>query len=249
MRELTTPTGILPVFNVKFAEWLGIQTFNDPALEKLVVACEEWALAFRAKAQPRWLSLIGRSGTGKTHCAEKLWRMALGKSDFSKTAFVPQVIYWPDFIQQLRGGNGYALRDDAKTWPVLLLDDIGAERDPSGYAAEELNTLLGCRMNKWTLITSNKTLESLKAIDARIASRLVRGQNICVEVNTQDFAERQLPEPEPLKSSVPEPAPERKPISDEERKRGADILREWKAKNYPKWPSNPDADAAGAGGA
>ena len=79
-----------------------------------------------------------------------------------------------------------------KRWPVLFLDDIGAERDASGFAAEELNTLLGCRVDQWTLISSNKDADGLKAVDGRIFSRLIRDKNICVGVNTQDFSERNL---------------------------------------------------------
>lgn len=176
--------------NQKFADWLKFETFSDPELEKIVIACQEWADAFKSKAAPRWLSLIGSSGVGKTHCAERLWDWAYRRSDFSKTDFIPHRIYWPDFIQRLRAGNGFELRNDLKKWPVLFLDDIGAERDPSGFAAEELNTLLGCRMDRWTLITSNRDAEGLKATDARIASRIIRGLNICVAVNAKDFSTR-----------------------------------------------------------
>jgi DNA replication protein DnaC len=174
----------------KFADWLGFQTFGEPELEKVVVACHEWREAMIGRAAPRWLSLLGVSGTGKTHCAKRLWQWAQAKSDFSRCEYIPQVIYWPDFIQRLKAGNGYEMRNDLKRWPVLFLDDIGAERDPSGFAAEELNTLLGCRSDRWTLLTSNKDFDAIKAIDGRISSRLIRGRNICVAINTKDFSER-----------------------------------------------------------
>ena len=82
------------------------------------------------------------------------------------------------------------MRQEMKRWPVLFLDDIGAERDPSGFAAEELNTLLGCRVDKWTLITSNKDAEGLRAIDGRILSRMIRDENVCISINCPDFATR-----------------------------------------------------------
>ena len=109
---------------------------------------------------------------------------------WDKCSYIPGVIYWPDFIQQLRTGESFPYRNDMKRWPVLLLDDIGSERDPSGFAAEELNTLLGCRMDKWTIITSNLDIATLRKVDARIASRMIRGRNICIGVNTVDFSER-----------------------------------------------------------
>lgn len=189
-RALTTQAAQSKDLNPKFAEWIGLNTFGDVELEKMALASQEWASAFKSKQPARWLSLIGSSGTGKTHCAKKLWAYAKEKSDWSKCDYFPKVIFWPDFVQELRTGNAYEMRNEIKRWPVLFLDDIGAERDTTGFAAEELNTLLGVRVDKWTIITSNKDLDGLKAVDGRIASRLVRGKNICVSVNTKDFAER-----------------------------------------------------------
>lgn len=181
---------MLPPLNPKFGEWLGFQTFGDPELEKVLAACHRWALAFKAKESPRWLSLIGDSGTGKTHCCRRLWDYAKKQSDWSRHNYLAKAIYWPDFVHQLRAGDTFEMRNEMKRWPVLFLDDVGAERDPSGFAAEELNTLLGCRVGRWTLLTSNLDMAGMKSIDGRIASRLIRDQNICVRVVTKDFASR-----------------------------------------------------------
>jgi DNA replication protein DnaC len=162
----------------------------DVELVKLLQACWEWYGAFRDNRAPRWLSIIGKSGTGKTHCATRLWEWASRKSDFSKARYIQRPIYWPEFMQELRGGRAFELRDDMKRWPVLFLDDVGAERDSTGFATEELNTLLGCRMDRWTLITSNLTMERMVEMDERIGSRLIRGENICVGVLTKDFGMR-----------------------------------------------------------
>jgi len=150
----------------------------------------EWLAAFDAKESPRWLSLLGMSGTGKTHCALRLWKYASQRANFSRTDYFPKRFFWPDFVDELRSGNAYEQFNDLKKWPVLFLDDIGAERDASGFAAEKLNTLLGCRMDKWTLLTSNKDFDALAAIDGRISSRLIRDKNICVGIKTKDFSER-----------------------------------------------------------
>ncbi len=177
----------------KFAEWLKFSTFSDPELEKVVVACLEWAEAYKQKSAPRWISLLGVSGTGKTHCARRLWEWSSARADWAAAEFQAMAIYWPGFVQSLRAGNAFRMRDDMKRWPVLFLDDIGAERDPTGFAAEELNTLLGYRTDRWTIITSNKDALALKAIDGRISSRLIRGKNISVGIKTTDFAERTSP--------------------------------------------------------
>ena len=188
----------------RFDEWLGLKTFADPELEKLVGCCYEWHIAFRSNVKhvknakrhpetpqsPRWLSILGRSGTGKTHCCRRLWEWSKSWSDWSRTKYSPMVIYWPGFVQSLKAGNAYGMRDDMRTWPVLFLDDVGAERNASGFATDELNALLGYRVDRWTLITSNLDIEAIKAMDGRISSRLIRGKNICAGVNTHDFAER-----------------------------------------------------------
>ena len=150
----------------------------------------EWLAAFDDQRAPRWISMVGASGTGKTHCAKRLWKYTLPRADFSRTAYVAKWFYWPDFVDELRSGNAYEQFNDLKKWPLLFLDDIGAERDPSGFAAEKLNTLLGCRMDRWTILTSNKDFDALAAVDGRISSRLIRGQNICVGIKTQDFSTR-----------------------------------------------------------
>ena len=190
MRGLTTPNESTSQYPAKFADWLRVVTFGDPELKKLVQACWDWQQAFEEKRPARWLALVGQSGTGKTHCAERLWDWAHKQGGFARAEFIPKKIVWPTFVQRLRAGNGYEMRDDFKRWPVLLLDDVGSERDPSGFATEELVTLLLARMGKWTLITSNKTPEALRALDERIYSRLIRGQNICVGIKTKDFSER-----------------------------------------------------------
>ena len=202
MKGLSTPTMTSTPLCPKFVEWLKFDTCDDPQLIKVALACQDWAYALKDSARPRWLSILGVSGTGKTHCASRLWNYANGRlkggwtvtrSGFhyhQDTAYIPHKIFWPDFVQRLRTGAAYELRDDMKRWPVLFLDDIGAERDASGFAAEELNTLLAMRMGKWTLITSNKDFNGLKNVDARIASRLIRNDNICVSINTLDYAAR-----------------------------------------------------------
>ncbi len=190
MKELSTPASSVLPLSQKFCDWLKLRTFNDPQLVKLATQCQRWANAFKNSEAPRWLTIMGNSGTGKTHCARRLWNYAKERSNWSKMDFMPKVIYWPDFVQELRSGHAYEFRNELKRWPVLFLDDIGAERDPSGFASEEMHTLLGCRMNRWTLITSNKSPDALAAIDQRIFSRIIRGPNIAVNVNTQDYSAR-----------------------------------------------------------
>ena len=187
MKALTTPPTISPPPRPAFVEWLGLQTFDDPALRKLAQAAQDWWDAMKRNETPRWLTMLGVSGTGKTHCAKRLWQLGQRRFDWHQIAYIQQIIRWPDLINDLRQGNGYGLRDNLRSWPLLCLDELGGERDLNGFSAENLCTVLAGRENKWTIITSNKEFAELHKLDARISSRLVRGQNICVEVKTQDY--------------------------------------------------------------
>ena len=87
-------------------------------------------------------------------------------------------------MSELRGGAAYERFRDMWRWPALLIDDVGADRDTTGFATEQLNTLLGCRGDKWTIITSNLSLEQLGRVEPRIADRIIRAPNVFVEVKT-----------------------------------------------------------------
>src|SRR5688572_26763032 len=58
-----------------WARWLDLETFNDPELEELVRLCRQFARGIVDGKPPFWLSLLGKSGTGKTHCATRLWSL------------------------------------------------------------------------------------------------------------------------------------------------------------------------------
>lgn len=107
--------------------------------------------------------------------------------------FCHSPIFWPQFVSELRSGDAYAKLRDMARWPVLFVDDIGAERDTTGFAAEQLNTLLGSRVGKWTIITSNLNLEQLAGIDPRISDRIIREPgNEYIELTTKSYAVRKL---------------------------------------------------------
>ena len=157
-----------------------------------MLACREFAMAFKLNQSPRWISFLGNTGTGKTHCGRRLWNHLSARSNWRGVRYIQNEIYWPKFVSELRSGEAYERLRDMMAWPVLFLDDIGAERDTTGFASEQLNTLIGCRMDKWTILTSNLFLDQLGGIDPRIADRIIRAPNIYTEVKTESHALRMM---------------------------------------------------------
>jgi DNA replication protein DnaC len=175
----------------EWGTWLQCDPETHDDLSPAIDAAGRWVEAFRADAAPRWLSLTGKTGTGKTHIASRVFRWARSRSDTSRTAYIVNQVYWPGFVSELKAGTAYYRLRDMAIWPVMFLDDIGAERDTSGFATEQLNTLLGQRMDRWTILTSNLLLPQLAAIEPRIADRIIRPPNLRAELNFESYARRQ----------------------------------------------------------
>lgn len=177
---------------VSGASWFGLDTFGDPAVEALIAGALVWLEAVKLDHKPRWLALLGKSGIGKTAIAKRIWKSMVNnrKTETPECAFSPRMIYWPDLVKRLRTGEGMEMTLDFENWPFLILDDICAERDSTGFASEQLNTILGRRAGKWTIITSNKFLSQLADMELRIADRMQRDGSIVVESTAKSHASR-----------------------------------------------------------
>lgn len=183
------------VSTVVWARWLRLEMFGDPELEQLCRYTGRFVQAMKERKKPRWLSLLGKSGTGKTHVAQRIWDSCWRRFDWSRVGYNDRIVYWPEFVEEMRDsvrqGLGTPMLLDMGKWPLLVIDDIGAELDRTGFASEKLNTLLGMRVGKWTVLTSNLNLEGLSRIDDRIASRIIREPgNLFIEMTTKDYGLR-----------------------------------------------------------
>jgi DNA replication protein DnaC len=179
-------------------DW-AFNTLGDPKLEKVLIAVKEFASGWILKEQGRWLTLSGTTGTGKTHLAKKLcacWNERGGHRIISESMTKPLqlqpafFVKWTDFVDSQRAGE-YGEMEKLKRAHYVALDDIGTERDPTDFAKELLYKLLNAREGKWTVITTNLTLEAIKRdLDVRVASRIVRGTNRLVQFTIADYALR-----------------------------------------------------------
>lgn len=185
----------------RFLEW---DTRGSDSERQKLVEMLSYAAVFiksiKAGSPPFWLSLLGKSGTGKTYLARKLWRWYKGSSHFTATAddagnitYPGQWCQWPTFAGDLLNNEGYGRLDDLQTEKLVVFDEIGADRDPSGHVRDCLARVLSARIGKWTIITSNKGLgEIQRDIDTRISSRMLRDGSIVVDVDMPDYAVRKL---------------------------------------------------------
>lgn len=162
----------------------------------MVVAAARFVKAVKAGDKPYWLSFLGTSGSGKTYLARKVWKWFQGSTLFRADVDEKEdeIIYpgswvnWPKLAGELLGNSGYTRLDEIQSEKLIVIDEIGADRDPSGHVRDCLARVLTGRVNKWTVITSNKSLgEIQRDIDTRISSRMLRDGSVVVDVTMMDY--------------------------------------------------------------
>lgn len=147
----------------------------------------------------RRLLLYGGNGCGKTHCAKAIhWyaRKIAMQIPFDPVTFGDQEVqlataaflFWPGIVDGFKRGAWDAI-DDAMIQSLLVIDDVGAEHDPSGVGKEKLYTILERREYRWTVITTNCPPQSWEAkFERRIQSRLYRNFTHLNMMSVPDFA-------------------------------------------------------------
>lgn len=174
----------------------GFNTLDDIELQKM----ERYAMAFCLEARTRhiskglWLSFVGNSGNGKTMLSEMIYKRVKSMSNFRQheSLLKPcQRVFWPELVSELRAGEFYRVKELGDC-NLVLLDEVVIEHDPTGFVKDRLCELLKRRAKKWTILTSNLTLEAIKNIDTRIASMMVRDGSAVVGCKAMDYAMRKL---------------------------------------------------------
>lgn len=163
-----------PSRRLSLADYRVIHEAHDAALHKASRFLAEWN---------HNLALLGQSGAGKTHLA----RCILGQARRLRPSASCRFVTWRQHMDAVHQ------RDDTHKWSVenadlLIVDDIG-DSHRYDFARGELLELINLREGKPTVWTSNLTLADLgEQIDARIASRLPRGNNDVMEfLDCPDF--------------------------------------------------------------
>lgn len=165
-----------------------------PQLEAMLQAMWHFKMDILEKKEPRWLSLLGTSGAGKTYLAKKFWKWYRNSPLFRASMGQDDIIYpgswcnWPRLAGELQGNEGYGTLEELQDEKICVIDEIGADRDKSGHVRDCLARMLSLRVGKFTVITSNMSLKAIRdQMDARIASRMLRDGSVVVDVEVPDF--------------------------------------------------------------
>lgn len=205
IRERSTPAKPRPTASLtsdggkRFLEHLSFEMCGDPVLEKMALESLQFALEVRDGCLPRWLSMCGVSGTGKSHLAKGLFTygrfltrlQAQGDIYLGPGArlFSSRLFKWPDIVSGFACG-AYGCLDDMKREWLVVIDDIGSTTTLTQLAQDKLFEVLNAREGKWTVLTSNLQYKALAEIDVRIADRLIREPNRVVACKTTSYSLR-----------------------------------------------------------
>jgi len=148
------------------------------------------------------LTFCGVSGTGKTFLSNcilnELGRNKWGELEsvvgFIREGHLIRSTYmkcdWRKVSDGFKQGEFGTLEDMEEVF-LLMLDDIGADYDPSSMGISKLDRVLRARTGKWTILTCNLTLSQIaENLDTRIASFLIRDGNKVCEIKAIDYALR-----------------------------------------------------------
>jgi DNA replication protein DnaC len=149
---------------------------QDASKTRLAMQAIKDACVAYAAAPKGWLVLQGERGVGKTHLAYAIGNAALarGLSVFCHT--VPELL---DTLRSsyAREGEYEALMADLKGVRILVLDDLGAQKE-TDWSAEKLFEIVNARYRQMLplVVTTNYAIDQAGCpIDERILSRLRDG--------------------------------------------------------------------------
>ena len=198
LRQTSEPSLIDTKKRVKpewLKKWLRLEN-RHPRIQKVEKEVGEFCRdVWESPGHGRLLVLYGDNGTGKTHCAKAVhrWIGHVGhtKQWVEQTGVISSLKslmwFWPEFLDALKNGQ-WDITADCLATPVLILDEVGGDHDPSKVGADKLCQILSRRENRWTLLTTNVKPEAwAERFDERIASRLARNSRIVNLEGVPDF--------------------------------------------------------------
>jgi DNA replication protein DnaC len=176
---------------------------HHPSLVRAADLAARWIADLARGSPPYWLTFAGEPGVGKTLLARQTWLEARRYQPAATSAWPAQTgLYderrrrpacrWldaADFARLYLDDRQYDLPEYlAHEW-LVGFDDLGAKSDAKDLLADALYRLAQRRLGKWTLWTTNLTLDEIaRRIDARVSSRLIRDTNRLVTITAPDYS-------------------------------------------------------------
>lgn len=147
---------------------------TTPELRSALQTCVNFCTSFSENS--KGLKLFGGYGCGKTHLAAAIiiW-LAEKKGIAGMFASVPDMLESMRAGYEKKDGSAEQVMKAAKEAPVLVLDDLGAEK-ATDWTRQQLYELINCRYEKElpTVVTTNCAMQELIEHEGqRTASRLV----------------------------------------------------------------------------
>lgn len=202
--ETRAPISPEPSWDWRWAK-TGAETPAEAAkLAEMLRTAREFVRGMAEHSKPRWLVIVGLNGCGKTYLARRIadWvgqfgrtvhaeeRRRSGRTDAeSLWAYAqegPRFRSWQLLLNALRSGDYRKLETDCTDW-FKVIDDLGvgvmgADGAATAFAVQKMGELLDRRLGKWTVITTNFSRRQIaEQFDTRIASRLIRGENVVLD--------------------------------------------------------------------
>lgn len=170
---------------------------NDPTGTIKAAADHSAALVAEMVAgmPPRWLTIAGKQGNGKTMLARQIFEQAQQINPARAGVWYgprrrPGCVWWDEvrFAKAVEFDSW--LPEYLAADYLVVLDDLGSAREQWDRVADALFRLANARLGKWTVWTTNLTHAEIAAKEPRVASRIIRDGNRAVRINADDYALR-----------------------------------------------------------
>ena len=159
-------------------------------------AAAQFLAEMASGAPPRWLSLLGTSGAGKTFLAD-LILAAVKRHQLTRSTVIRGTgvslnadyrIRWEIALNRALDRREWGWLDDLCNAKFAVVDEVGGDLIPRTISAPKLAMLAERRVGKWSVLTGNVSMQTIKEqFDARISSRMLRGGSVVVDVDVVDF--------------------------------------------------------------
>lgn len=164
---------------------------DDKNRKEVITWLTKFIKSYDSDKKMKGLYLNGSFGCGKTYLVAACF------NELSKKGIKSAIIYWPEFLRNLKASFDDGFKDKfnyIKKVPLLLIDDIGAENVTEWGRDEILGTILQYRMEEGltTFFTSNLNYDELETalsiskgkVNSLKATRIMeRIKNLTININ------------------------------------------------------------------